>query len=107
MTFYLIEVGYKDTAAKVLIDNPQGREDVIKKAVRSLGGKLHSFFFAFGDYDIVAIAEFPDNPSAAAFALATAAKGAVAKYRTTVLMTPDEGVEAMKKAKKVDYKPPK
>ena len=107
MTFYLVEVGYKDTAAKTLVDNPQSREDIIKKAIGSLGGKLHSFFFALGDFDVVAIAEFPDNASAAAFALATASKGAVSRYRTTVLLTPAEGVEAMKKAKKADYNPPK
>jgi uncharacterized protein with GYD domain len=106
MPFFLCRVGYNDTAAKALIANPQTREDVIRKSCASLGGKLHSFFFAFGEYDVVVIAEFPDNPSAAAFTLATSSKGAVAKFHTTVLLTPAEAVEGMKKAQKVDYAPP-
>jgi hypothetical protein len=35
------------------------------------------------------------------------AGGAMAKYHTTVLLSPDEAVGAMKKAKKVAYAPPK
>jgi uncharacterized protein with GYD domain len=106
MAFYLVQVAYKDTAAKTLIAKPQSREDVIKKACASLGGKLHSFFFAFGDYDVVIIAELPDNAAAAALALATSAKGAIARFHTTVLLTTGEGLDAMKKAQKVDYTPP-
>lgn len=106
MPFYLIQVSYKDTATKALIANPQTRQDTIARSCASLGGKLHSFFFAFGDYDVVCIAEMPDNVTAAAFALATGSKGAVSRYHTTVLMTPDEGLAAMKKAQGADYAPP-
>jgi uncharacterized protein with GYD domain len=106
MAFYLIQVAYKDTAAKVLIKNPQRREDVIKKACASLGGKMHSFFFCLGEYDVVVIAELPDNAAAAAFALATASKGAISKFHTTALLSAAEGVAAMKKAQKAEYTPP-
>jgi uncharacterized protein with GYD domain len=104
MAFYLVQVVYKDTATKSLIMRPQTREDVISKTCESLGGKLHSFFFAFGEYDVVAIAELPDN--AAAVALGTASKGAVSKIHTTVLLTAAEGLEAMKKAQQIDYASP-
>jgi uncharacterized protein with GYD domain len=106
MAFYLIQVLYKDTAIKSLVTRPQTREDIISKTCKSLGGKLHSFFFAFGDYDVVAIAELPDNAAAAAFALGTASKGAVSKFHTTVLLTAAEGLEAMRKAQQIDYAPP-
>ncbi|HEY4405516.1 MAG TPA: GYD domain-containing protein [Xanthobacteraceae bacterium] len=106
MAFYLIQVAYSSSAAKTLIANPQTREDAIKKTCASLGGKLQSFYFSFGEYDVVVIAELPDNAAAASFALATAAKGAISKFHTTVLLTPAEGVKAMKKAQKVDYTPP-
>jgi uncharacterized protein with GYD domain len=106
MAFYLVQVVYKDTATKSLIMRPQTREDVISKTCESLGGKLHSFFFAFGEYDVVAIAELPDNAAAAAFALGTASKGAVSKIHTTVLLTAAEGLEAMKKAQQIDYASP-
>ena len=106
MAFYLIQVAYKDTATKSLVMRPQTREDIISKTCKSLGGKLHSFFFAFGKYDVVAIAELPDNGAAAAFALGTASKGAVSKFHTTVLLTAAEGLEAMRKAQQIDYAPP-
>jgi len=106
MAFYLIQVVYKDTATKSLVMRPQTREDVISKTCKSLGGKLHSFFFAFGEYVVVAIAELPDNATAAAFALGTASKGAVSRFQTTVLLTAAEGLEAMRKAQQIDYAPP-
>ncbi len=107
MGFYLIQVAYKDTAVKTLIGHPQAREDVVRKACKSLGGKMHSFHFSFGQYDAVVIAEFPDNVSAAAFGLDAVAGGAVSSYHTTVLLTSAEGVEAMRKAKEDSYTPPK
>ena len=53
MPFYLCQVGYNEAAAKKLIANPQTREDAIKQSCASLGGKLHAFFFAFGEYDVI------------------------------------------------------
>ena len=106
MTYYLIQVAYSQSSAKAMIANPQPREDVIRKTCESLGGKLHSFFFAFGDYDAVVTVELPDNKAAAALALAVGGTGSVSKYVTTVLMTSAEAVEAMKGAKKVTYAAP-
>ncbi len=107
MPYYMIQASYKETAAQALIARPHDRSEVVKKMVESLGGKLHAFFLAFGDYDIVAIVEAPGNDSAVAAGLATVAGGALSKYRTTVLITPKEAVSAMKKAKKIAYTPPK
>jgi uncharacterized protein with GYD domain len=76
------------------------------KAIESLGGKLHAFYFSFGDYDAVLIAEAPSNVSAAAVALATTSAGLLSKFHTTTLMTTAESMEAMKLAQKVAYTPP-
>ena len=61
----------------------------------------------FGDYDIVIIADVPNNESMAAVALGVGADGAIKASKTTVLMTGDEGVEALNKADAVAkaYKP--
>ena len=107
MAHYLVQVAYSETAAKALVAKPQPREDVVKKTIESLGGKLHSFYFAFGEYDVVLIVELSDNKAAASLALAVGATGSVSKYVTTVLMAPAEAVEAMKGAKKVSYTAPK
>ena len=107
MGFYLVQIAYTAEAGKAMVKSPQNREDAARKAIESLGGKLHSFFFSFGDYDAVLIAEAPSNVAAAAVALATTSAGALSKFHTTTLMTTAEGVEAMKMAQKASYKPPK
>lgn len=107
MAFYLVQLAYTGEASKTMVKNPQSREETARKAIESLGGKLHSFFFSFGDYDVALIAEAPDNVSAAAMALSTAAGGAVSKFHTTTLLTSAEGIAAMKAANKVVYAPPK
>lgn len=106
MTHYLIQAAYTSNSTKAMIANPQPREDIVRKTCESLGGKLHSFFFSFGDYDATVIVELPDNKAAAALALAVGGSGALSKYTTTVLMTTAEAVEAMKAAKKVSYMAP-
>ena len=53
------------------------------------GGRLEQFYFAFGDHDAFAVADLPDNESAAAFALAVSEAGG-ASVRTVVLLTPEE-----------------
>jgi uncharacterized protein with GYD domain len=68
-----------------------------------MGGKLEAFYYAFGETDLYAIVEMPDNVSAAAFALTVAASGAVT-LKTTVLMTPEEIDKAAKKTP--SYRPP-
>jgi uncharacterized protein with GYD domain len=106
MAYYLIQSTFAQSSAKAMVANPQPREDVVRKTCESLGGKLHSFFFAFGEYDVAVIAELPDNKAAAAIALAVGGTGAVSRHMTTVLMTSAEAVDAMKAAKKVSYTPP-
>ena len=107
MPHYLLQVAYTPEAWANMVKNPQNREDAVSPAVQKLGGRFESFYLAFGDYDVVAVCEFPDNVSAAAFSLAVAAGGSVKAFRTTPLLSPDEGTDAMKKAGGSGYKPPK
>ena len=72
----------------------------------SLGGKIESFYFAFGEYDVVGIGEFPDNTSVAAFSVAISAGGAVKSVKTTPLMTVEESMEMLRKASGSGYRPP-
>jgi len=107
MSFYLVQASYSTTATASLVKNPQDRAAAVAPIFESAGGKLHGFWLAFGDYDVVAIAEFPDNVSAAAVSMAVGASGALREYRTTPLLAPNEAVDAMKKAAGVKYQPPK
>jgi len=62
-------------------------------------------FFAFGDYDIVAIGEFPSNSAAASIAIAFAAGGAIKSVKTTPLLTIEETMDALYKAGESSYQP--
>jgi len=71
-----------------------------------VGGKLHGFWYAFGDHDGYNLWEAPDNVSMAAVAIAIGAGGALSSIETTVLMTVDETIDALKKASSIAYRPP-
>jgi len=108
MPFYLLQASYKDDKVKALVENPQNRETAARQFIESFGGKLHAYFFAFGEFDVVTITEFPNNEAATAAALKTLSTGVFAKAQTTVLVTSVEAEHAMKKASttKTLYKPP-
>jgi uncharacterized protein with GYD domain len=105
MPHYLIQVSYNSSGVAGLVKEPQDRIAKVTPAVEGLGGRVECAYYAFGEHDIVLICEMPDNASAAAFALAVGAGGTVASYTTTVLLTPDEAVEAMRKAAGSTYQP--
>src|SRR5271157_3303209 len=79
------------------------RRAVADKLLKSLGGRLEAFYFAFGENDAYLILDVPDNLTAAAISLAVAGAGAT-RMKTIELLTPEEIDEAMKK--QVHYEPP-
>ena len=104
MPKYLMQVNYGAEGVKGLLkDGGTRRRDVADKVVKSLGGKMEAFYFAFGETDVFVIADMPDNTSMAALGLALGATGTVTS-RTTVLMTPKEVDAATKK--KLTYSAP-
>ena len=103
---YLLQVAYTPEAWANLVKHPHDRLDAVRPAVEKLGGKILQGWFAFGDYDLVAILEMPGNTEAAAFSLAASAGGAVRSIKTTTLLSTAEGMEALKKAGSSGYKAP-
>ena len=104
MPKFLIEASYTPEGAKgVQSAGGTSRADAVANVAESLGGKLESFHFAFGDSDAYVIVDLPDNESAAAVALTVNAGGG-ATTKTVVLLTPDEVDAAAKRS--VDYRPP-
>jgi uncharacterized protein with GYD domain len=71
-----------------------------------LGGKIESGFLNLSNYEVVAIVQMPDNVNMAALSMAFMAQFAVKAVKTVPLLTWDEGIEAMKKAREASYKPP-
>ena len=87
MSYFCHQVSYTKEAWARLMQNPQDRLEAVRAPIEKLGGKIHTSFFAFGAFDVLAITEFPDNISAAAISIAFAAGGAVADIQTTPLLT--------------------
>jgi uncharacterized protein with GYD domain len=108
MAHYLIEVGYTPEAWSSQIDSNANVIDRITPAVHAVKGKIECLYYAFGDSDLVGIMDFPSPEDAAAFALAVTSSGALRSYRTTPLLTVDQGVASMKRAQtaRSKYSPP-
>ena len=104
MPKYLIKVSYTAEGVKgVLKDGGSKRRQAAEAAVKSTGGTLESLYFAFGDDDVYAIIDGPDNVSMAAASMAIGASGLV-NIKTVVLLTPEEMDQAVKK--NPSYTPP-
>jgi uncharacterized protein with GYD domain len=101
---YLLRGNYVgEGVAGLLKEGGSARRAAAAAAVESVGGSVDCMYFAFGDTDIFAICEFPDDASATAFSLMVNASGAV-RGSTTPLMTPEDLDEAAKKSP--TYRPP-
>lgn len=108
MALYMYQAAYTAESWATQLKNPQNRADTVgRAAAEAVGGKLVGSWYCFGDYDLVIVADVPNNECMAAVALAIAAGGAIKSAKTTVLMSGDEAVAGMKKAEAVAnaYKP--
>ena len=104
MAKYLIEANYTTEGVRGLLkDGGTKRRDVVKKLVKSVGGKVEAFYFCFGETDAVVIVDLPDSTTAASVSLNVAATGAV-KLATVSLLSPEDIDAAAKK--KFAYKAP-
>ncbi len=104
MPRYLLQVNYTlDGIKGVMSQGGTARRAVAVTAAESVGGTLESFYFAFGDTDVFAIVDLPDNAAAAALALTLGASGG-ATAETVVLLTPEEVDTATQRT--VTYTPP-
>jgi uncharacterized protein with GYD domain len=104
MPKYLLEVAYTAQGTKgVMKDGGSKRRGAARSAIKSLGGKMEAFYFAFGDQDAIVIADLPDAVSAAAMSLNVAATGA-ASAKVRVLLTAEDIDKATKKT--AVYTPP-
>jgi uncharacterized protein with GYD domain len=108
MAHYLIEVGYTPQAWSSQIDTQPNVIDRITPAVKAAKGKIESIYYAFGDADLVGIIDFPTPEDAAGFALAVTGSGALRSFKTTPLLTVEQGIASLKRAADIrtKYTPP-
>ena len=104
MPKYLIQASYTIEGTRGLLkDGGTKRRAAVSVLMKQLGGSVEAFYYGFGDADVHAIVEAPDNVTAVAVSLAITASGAVS-LKTTPLLTPEEIDKAAKKS--VPYRPP-
>ncbi len=106
MPLYLTRFSYTPETWARLIGNPEDRRKAAQTYIESVGGTLHGFWYAFGPHDGYTLWEAPDNVSMAAVALAIGSGGALSSIETTVLMTVEETLDALRTAQGVSYRPP-
>lgn len=104
MAKYLIQASYTlDGIKAVKSSGGSERRKAVEEAIKSVGGSLESFYFAFGDADVYVIADVPGNVEAAAIGLAVCGGGG-ARTKTVVLLTPEEMDQAARQS--IGYRPP-
>jgi uncharacterized protein with GYD domain len=106
MALYLVQAAYTAEALATMAKNPQDRTIPISELMQKLGGRSLGIYYCFGEYDIIAIAELPDDSAASAFALAAISPGHLKAYKTTKLFTVEETMEAMRKAGSLAFQGP-
>jgi uncharacterized protein with GYD domain len=106
MPLYMIQATYTAEAIAAMAKQPQDRSVPVRELIEKLGGRLLGFYFCYGEYDVVTIAELPDDTAATAVALAAMSPGHLKAYKTTKLFTVQETMEAMRKAGSLTFQPP-
>ena len=104
MPKYLIEASYTSEGVGGVADKGgSARRDAVDALIGSMGGKMESFYFAFGDADVYVVAELPSDEAATGLALSIN-RSSSTKIKTVVLLTPEQIDAAAKLAP--EYKPP-
>ena len=106
MPLYMVQAAYTAEAWAAMARQPEDREQAFRALVERVGGRVHSFYFCFGEYDVVATYEAPDEAMAAAVAVAANAAGHLKATKTTPLIATARAMEGMRTAGGLAYRAP-
>ena len=81
MPTYISLIGWTDQGIKSFKDTLD-RANAAAQLAASMGGSVKDTYWTIGAYDVVSVAEFPDDESGMAFLLAIGSQGNI---RTTTL----------------------
>jgi uncharacterized protein with GYD domain len=101
MAKYLVQVGYTAEAWALLGRGPQNVMERVQSSAEALGGSIESLFFCFGDFDLLGVVEFPDPRGVASWSMAVSSGGDVRAFKTTTLLSVEEGLQALGRASQV------
>jgi len=77
MPKYLALFSYSDRAMADMIEHPVDREPAVRRVLESVGARLESFYWMFGDHDGVAVVDAPDSVTMAGISTAIRSTGTV------------------------------
>jgi uncharacterized protein with GYD domain len=108
MAQFLFQVAYTSESWATQVRERGNVLERIQPLLDGCGGSVTGCFYAFGDYDLVLLADFPGDEEAAAFSLAATAGGSTKSIKTTPLLSIEQGIKAMTLAEEVgrNYHPP-
>ena len=106
MALYMTQFSYTPEAWAALARNPEDRSAAISALSESMGGRLVSFYYSFGEYDGVAIHEAPDESTVTTIMLAVNAAGHMKTTKTTLLVTVEDTLDSLRKAGEITYRGP-
>jgi uncharacterized protein with GYD domain len=106
MATYLTRFSYAPETWARLVRKPEDRRGAARTYIESVGGKLHGFWYAFGEFDGYTLWEAPTPTAMASVALALSAGGALTRCETTPLLTVEETLEALGRVGAIRYRPP-
>jgi uncharacterized protein with GYD domain len=107
MPQYMLQFSYSHDSWVALVQHPEDRSTAVEEIAKSMGGRMVGLYYHSGEYDGTAIIEVPDDTAANAAVMAVSATGALRATRTTRLYSPREFEDALAKAGKVSYRPPR
>jgi uncharacterized protein with GYD domain len=98
MSLYMFQAAYTADSWKHQVQTRENPQDRLRPIIEELNGRIEGVFYAFGEYDIIVLAEMPNEEAATAFSLAGSAGGSLKAIKTTPLLTIEQGLNAMKQA---------
>jgi uncharacterized protein with GYD domain len=107
MSLYMTQFAYTAGAWKALVKKPEDRAAVFAEQAEKMGGRMISLYYCMGEYDGLVIFEAPDEATAAAILFTVISPGHLKATRTTLLMSVEDTLEAMRKANSEAYPGPK
>jgi uncharacterized protein with GYD domain len=105
MPLYIYQAAYTPESLAAQIKNPADRLEVVGRQIANSGARIVAGGYSFGEYDVTALVEAPDDTTMAAVSVAIGAAGAIKAGKTTRLLSGAEWVDALKKAPSVGYSP--
>ena len=105
MPLYVYQAAYTPGSVAAQIREPHDRFEAVRPAFEAMGGKIVVGGYPFGEYDMLAVIEAPDDTTAAGFALAVIAGGAVRSASTTRLLNGQNGLNPCGRRKALLTKP--